>query len=110
MAEVLPQNVLPHDKFWPQLRQKSCYKNSDQTKILARTLLAICANAAAQCYGLIARGCPLYTGDVYYHHIIFIMEIDADVMEKLLNNQPHFCRPWSVRVRLVGEEAGLNGI
>jgi hypothetical protein len=30
------------------------------------------------------------------------MEIDADVMEKLPNNQPHFGCPWSVRVRLVG--------
>ncbi len=59
---------------------------------------------------LIARGHPLYTGDVYCHHIIIIMEVDADMMAKLPNNQPHFGRPWSARVRLAGEVGRLNGM
>ena len=60
---------------------------------------------------MIARGCPLYTGDVYCHIIIIIiMKIDADVMAKLPNNQPHFGRPWSARVRLAGEVGRLNGM
>jgi hypothetical protein len=59
---------------------------------------------------LIARGCPLYTGDVSCHHIIIIMEIDADVMAKLPNNQPQFGCPLSARIRLAGELVGLNGM
>jgi hypothetical protein len=38
-------------------------------------------SAVAQCYGSFACGCPFCTGDVYCHHIIIIMEIDADVMK-----------------------------
>jgi hypothetical protein len=64
----------------------------------------------AQCYGLIACRCPLYTGDVFIHHIIIIIEFDADVMEKILNNQPTFGCPWSMKLRLVGEVVRLNGM
>ncbi len=63
----------------------------------------------AQHYSLIACRPPLYTADILIHHITIIMEGDADVMEKLPNNHPHFGRPWSMRFRLVGEVAGLNG-
>jgi hypothetical protein len=67
-------------------------------------------SAVVQHYGVIACRHPLFTGDIYCHHIIIIMEIDADMMEKLPNNQPHFGHLCSARVRLVGEEAGLNGM
>jgi hypothetical protein len=58
---------------------------------------------------LIVRGRPFYTGHVFYHHIIIIMDIDDDMMVAIPNNQPHFGRPWSTSVRLVGEVAGFNG-
>jgi hypothetical protein len=64
----------------------------------------------AQRYGLIACWCPLYTGNVYCHHIIIIMEIDADMMAKLPNNQTHFGCAWNAKVQMVGEVARLNGM
>lgn len=66
----------------------------------------------AQCNGLIAPGCPFYTGVVSCHHnIIIIMEIDDDLMAKIPNNQPHFDHPWSAMVGLVGDiMVGLNGM
>ena len=36
------------------------------------------------------------------------MEIDSDIMAKLLSNQPHFGSPWNARIWLVGELVGLN--
>jgi hypothetical protein len=36
----------------------------------------------AQRDGLISPGCPFYTGVVFCHHIIIIMEIDDDLMAK----------------------------
>jgi hypothetical protein len=45
-----------------------------------------------------------------FHHIIIIMDIDDDMMDVILNNQQKFGRPWNVRMRLVSEVAGLNGM
>ncbi len=41
ITQPQPYNFLLHDGFWPLLSQKSCQKNSHQTKILARTRCSI---------------------------------------------------------------------
>jgi hypothetical protein len=45
-----------------------------------------------------------------FHHIIIIMDIDDDMMDAILNNQQKSGRPWNVRMRLVSEVVGLNGM
>ncbi len=76
----------------------------------ARTPRPIWTNAVGQCNGLIVRGCPYRTGHVFFHHIIIKMDIDDDMMDVILNNQQNSGHPYSVRVRLVGEVLGLNGM
>jgi hypothetical protein len=38
------------------------------------------------------------------------MDIDDDMMDAILNNQQKSGRPWNVRMRLVSEVVGLNGM
>jgi hypothetical protein len=37
-------------------------------------------------------------------------DIDDDMMDLILNNQQKSVHPWNVRVRLVSEVVGLNGM
>ena len=99
MAEMLPYRSLHHDGCWPLHGQKSCYKKCDQTELGARTPRLIPTNAVAERNGLIARECPHQTSD-----------IDDDMMDSILNNQQKSVHPWNVRVRLVSEVVGLNGM
>jgi hypothetical protein len=59
---------------------------------------------------LIVCGHPYQTGHVFCHQIIISMDIDDDMMDVILKNQPKFVRPWSARVRLIGVVVGLSGM
>ncbi len=59
-----------------------------QIKILITTPGAIWLSAMAQRNGLILRGHPFHAGHVFYHHHIIIMDIDDDMMDMIVNNQP----------------------
>ena len=76
----------------------------------ARTPRPIWTNAVGLRSGLIVRARPYRTGCVFFHHIIINMDIDDDMMDVILNNQPPFTRQCSARVRLVGEVVGLSGM
>jgi hypothetical protein len=74
MAKSLPYCIIPHGFYWPLLGQKSSYKKSHQTEILATTARTILTRAVALHDGLIIPWLPNMTDHVFCHQIIICME------------------------------------
>jgi hypothetical protein len=80
--------------------------NQNTCQDLAHNLDERCGTAQR----LIACGHPYQTGNVFCHQITISMDIDDDIMDVILNNQPQFVYLWSVSFRLVGAVLGLSGM
>ena len=91
-----PYSVLPHGRFCSLfLHQKSCYKKSDRTEILAMTPRAILLSAAAQLYGLIWWG-----GSLLHNERVMVIFFGGGYVSTRISKSPVLVRALPVSERV----------